>query len=72
MWQTLGLAFKDRLQMPFVSIKTVMQTIIVPTLVSGLQALVMSKKQLDKLDDFYKSMTIVFKVLSHSRKTQKD
>ena len=56
LWENLGDALRDNQQLPFTIIKKIVSTTIIPCLVSGLQALVISQKQLDRLDQFLKTL----------------
>ena len=56
MWATLGSAFKDKKQMSFICIKTIMVTMLIPTMLFGLAALTINKHLQSKLDDRAKSL----------------
>merc|ERR1712098_109174 len=56
MWDNLGQALNLKHQMPFSVIKHIMQTVIIPTLLSGLQALCLSAKHLINIDNCVKDM----------------
>ena len=56
MWATLGHAFKDKQQISFKCIKTVITTMLIPTLLSGLSPLCLPKKEINHLDERMKSI----------------
>ena len=58
MWATLGHAFKDKQQISFKCIKTVITTMLIPTLLSGLSPLCLPKKEINHLDERMKSIWI--------------
>ena len=55
-WSTLGAAIREVNQMSFYCIKKTMTTMVIPSLLAGLSALVLQKKQLQKLDSFQKKI----------------